>query len=358
MSGMKTNDSFTTSPRRVVIALGVCAAAVLAAGCATDKAVISQAADVHTGLQPAVMDDPQLSSYLQQVGQRIIAAAVEADKNHVGPKSHFNKKEQNAWMFSQNMKFHLVNSKTLNAFTTGGEHMYIYNQLFQTVKTEDELAAVMAHEYAHVYCRHVEKGMNRQMVMAGGTAAVGLVGSAAAGSSSDASGGGNNYVQLGTGLASAAMQFVGMGFTRNDEAEADKFGFYFYTHAGWEPNHFADFFKAMIEMGYDKTPEYMSDHPTLANRVQTVQGYVAKLPPDAKNWSRPPIAGPEQFRALQSRAAELSRTMPNDESLAKAQKLLNAFPSCVSPAETPQQVKAAQDVAREAKPNANSKKKA
>ena len=45
-------------------------------GCKVDDAsIISQAADVHKGLQPAVMTDPQLANYLQNCGNRIIAAA-------------------------------------------------------------------------------------------------------------------------------------------------------------------------------------------------------------------------------------------------------------------------------------------
>src|SRR5206468_6292937 len=98
---------------------------------------------------------------MQSIGDRIIASAKQMSDEKKGPEAHF--KEDPSWMFSKNMQFHLVNSKTLNAFTTGGEHMYIYNELFQKCKSEDELAAVMAHEYGHVYCRHVQQGENNQL---------------------------------------------------------------------------------------------------------------------------------------------------------------------------------------------------
>src|SRR3954471_11630169 len=84
-------------------------------GCASDKAVIDQADQVHGSLQPAVIEDPQLAAYLQQVGNRILSTAKELDEEHYGPKSH--KSENSGWMFSKDMKFHFVNSKTLNAFT-------------------------------------------------------------------------------------------------------------------------------------------------------------------------------------------------------------------------------------------------
>ncbi|MGH7177491.1 MAG: M48 family metalloprotease, partial [Tepidisphaeraceae bacterium] len=120
-----------------------------AVGCATDRSVIKQADQTHNALAPAVIKDPELANYLQDVGERIIATARKADQEHYGPKSHFSGDDE--WMFSDKMQFHFVNSKTLNAFTTGGEHMYIYTALFEQCRSEDELAAVMAHEYGHVY---------------------------------------------------------------------------------------------------------------------------------------------------------------------------------------------------------------
>src|SRR5712675_1157776 len=129
---------------------------LITGGCAvTDRQIIDQADKAHSGLKPAVINDRELADYIQGVGDRIVEAAKEADRNKIGPPSHF-KDDERDWMFSKKMQFHFVNSKTLNAFTTGGEHMYIYTELFQLCKDENDLAAVMSHEYAHVYSRHVQ----------------------------------------------------------------------------------------------------------------------------------------------------------------------------------------------------------
>ena len=308
-------------------------------GCKVDDAsVIAQAGDVHKGLQPAVITDPQLANYLQTCGNRIIAAAKEAENRKWGPSAHFDEEESSAWMFT-NMKFHFVNSKTLNAFTTGGEHMYIYTGLFQQCATEDELVAVMSHEFAHVYGRHVQKGTQRQYGILTAAAAAGVVGAAV---SKD------NRMEgaaIGAGVGGAAAGFLGMGFTRKDEDEADKYGFYFYVMGGWDPNHFADFFQRMIDLGYDTTPEYASDHPTLASRVENTKRRISELPKDYTQWKKPNVASPAEFAALKKRATEVGAKMPNDESLAKAQQLLSAFPSCVSAKDNaPEQVKARNDI--------------
>jgi predicted Zn-dependent protease len=315
---------------------------VLLGGCTvTDRQVIEQADQAHTSLKPAVMTDPELADYIQRVGDRIIQAAQEADRAHIGPEAHF-KDDDRQWMFSQRMQFHFVNSKTINAFTTGGEHMYVYTALLQACEDENDLAAVMSHEFAHVYCRHVQAGTQRQY---------GIVGAALAAAGAGALVGGkenaSTYSSLAGGAVGALGQVAGATFTRKDEAEADKYGFYFYTHAGWDPNRFGHFFQTMIDKGMDKGVAFLSDHPTLASRVQTANQRAKELGPDAERWARAPVADPSQFRRIQQRAQELARSMPDDKSLAQTQELLQALPrSCLTPAVQEDQVRARDDLQR------------
>jgi len=304
------------------------------AGCATDRQVIQQAESTHSELEAAIIKDPAVAGYIQSVGERVVAAAREADARHDGPKKHFEKSEDNSWMF-QNGEFHLVNSKTLNAFTTGGSHMYIYSQLMQTCRTEDELAAVMAHEYAHVYSRHVQKGIDRQYASLGASGLVALGGLALGGKEH-----GEEYAKAGFVSAGLVTQFLGLGYTRHDEAEADEYGFDFYAHAGWDPQHFGDFFQQLIDQGLDKTPEIESDHPSLASRVEAAKARAAALPPEAASWRKPPVADASKFASLKARVAQIGATMKTSEELAKAQTLLSAVPSCVTPVDQPDQKRA------------------
>src|SRR5690349_23266192 len=113
-----------------------------------------------------------------------------------------------------------------------------------------------------------------------------------------------------------------MGFTRDDEAEADKFGFQFYSRAGWDPARFGDFFQQLIDKGYDKTPEIESDHPSLSSRVKAAKEHAAALPSDAASWRKAPIADAATFASLKARAAEIGARTKTSEQLAKAQTLL------------------------------------
>jgi predicted Zn-dependent protease len=325
----------------------VCASAIVLLvlatliGCASDRSVIDNAAQMHGSLKPAVMNDQRLNAYLTELGDRIIDAAADAHEARVGSKAHF--KEDTDWMFSERMQFHLVNSKTLNAFTTGGEHMYLYNELFQSMKNEDELAAVMAHEFAHVYGRHVAKGMDRRWWVLGAAGLVGAGGYALGGKDKGA-----EYAMAGAGLGLAGASFLNMGFTRADEDEADDLGFYFYTRAGWDPHRFHGFFQTMIDKGYDKTPEMLSDHPSLKNRVEATKRRAEELPPEASKWRRKPVADDREFKELQAHARELGKSLPDDKTLS-GQQLLQALPrSCVAPVDPPDAVEARKQIVQSA----------
>ena len=303
------------------------AAASLAGGCASDKSVISKANSANDQLEPTIIDDPQIEAYMAKLGKRIVTVAASLSEEGFGPKSH-TKGEDNEWMF-KDVQWHMVGSPTLNAFTTGGHHVYIYSELFKTAKTEDEFAAVCSHEFAHIYCRHVQAGMDRQYGVYG-VAALAAVGGAAIGGKDNALTG----AATGGAAGLAAGQFLGMGFTRKDEDEADKYGFQFYTRAGWDPNHFADFFQQMIDKGYDKTPEIASDHPKLASRVENTKRRTAELEkdnPNWKTWQKPDTASPSEFTALQSRATKLAKQIPQTKEAQAAELMLAAFPSCVAP---------------------------
>ena len=298
----------------------------LGAGCkVTDRQVIDQASEFHDGIEKAVIRDRELASYIQTVGDRVIDAAREAHRRGDAPKAH--KAEDSEWMFSNRMQFHFVNSKTLNAFTTGGEHMYIYTELFQQCKNEDELAAVMAHEFAHVYGRHVQKGTQRNYAVIG-------VAVAAAGAGALV-GGKDHWMEYGAAAGGAGFligQLGGMKFTRDDEAQADEYGFKFYTRAGWDPSRFGGFFQTMIDKGYDKGPEMLSDHPSLSSRVAASKKWAAKLTPEYAQYRKAPVADDRQFKGLQNRSVQVGRSMPTDKSMEASQELLQALPrSCLTP---------------------------
>src|SRR5258708_4667141 len=76
---------------------------IVIGGCAvSDRSIVSQADQTHSGLKPAVIQDRELAEYVQAVGDRVIQAAQAADRENVGPKTHFSDQDRQ-WMFSNKM---------------------------------------------------------------------------------------------------------------------------------------------------------------------------------------------------------------------------------------------------------------
>lgn len=306
----------------------------LAGGCATDQQVIAQANQMHSEIEPTVVTDPELSAYVQQVGDRIVTAAREM---HAAGQLE----GADAWMF-EDVQFHLVASPTLNAFTTGGKHVYLYSQLFEESQTEDAFAAVVGHEFGHIIGRHVQDSMNNQLLA--GLAGLGLVGATAAISDEESR---SQNVAI-AGAAAGVGSTLGITyFGREKEREADDLGFEFYVRAGYDPQQFPRFFENMIEQGQGGPgglAGYLSTHPQLEQRVQAAEQAAADVSPEViDRYQRPPIAEGQELEALKEQSRrftqEAARTAQAAEQSgqvtdqARALAILDAFPRCVAPEE-------------------------
>ena len=313
---------------RLLLVLVLLGGLSVGAGCATDPQVIAQANDIHRDIEPSVVTDPELAGYVQAVGDRIVSTAREMHAAGELPGDD--------WMF-ENVQFHLVASPTPNAFTTGGTHVYFYSQLFDGSSSEDAFAAVVGHEFGHILGRHVQDSMNNQMAVLAAAGAAGVAGAALA----------EDDERLETGMWAAGItagvgQLFSLGFGRDNEREADDLGFKIYVRAGYDPDKFADFFKTMIEAGYDSpggVQQYLSSHPRLAERVEAAERKAAAVTPEMRQRNaRPPVASPEQFAAMKQRS--LQATAQAKEAVAAARAgarsdfiralaVLDGFPACV-----------------------------
>ncbi|HVF34356.1 MAG TPA: M48 family metalloprotease, partial [Candidatus Saccharimonadia bacterium] len=81
-----------------------------------------------------LLDDPELTDYVESLGYRLVAQTDRPD---------------------QEFTFFLVRSEEINAFAAPGGYVGINTGLFAMAEAESELAAVLAHEVAHVTQRHL-----------------------------------------------------------------------------------------------------------------------------------------------------------------------------------------------------------
>ncbi len=237
------------------------------------------------------------------------------------------------WMF-EDVQFHLVASPQLNAYTTGGKHIYLYTGLFEKSDTEDAFAAVVGHEFGHIVGKHVQEAMTNQQLMMAGAAGVGLLAAAVSEDGQRT----QNATTFG-GLAMAGGQIVGLSFGRENEREADELGFQFYVRAGYDPDKFADFFKTMIEEGAGGPggiQAFLSSHPKLEERVEAAERRAANVDRSmVQQFQAPPLADGRQLASLHAQAqpftqkAAVAMRSREDNAFTRGLALLSAFPACV-----------------------------
>ncbi|MET0153996.1 MAG: M48 family metallopeptidase [Candidatus Binatia bacterium] len=180
--------------------------------------------------------------------------------------------------------FKVVDSSEVNAFSLPGGPVYVNLGLVELAETEDELAAVIAHEMGHVAARHATEQMTTQDLTQ-----LALM------------------VTLSTvGLPPLAIEGTRLGYvlgmlrySRGMETEADRLSLELLKSAGFDPHAMA----TMLQHIQDERrvepmllERLMSSHPLPDDRVEAVEAELPKEPED--RMSHPASAPFERLKVL------------------------------------------------------------
>lgn len=135
-------------------------------------------------------------------------------------------------------EYNVVQNDQANAFCLPGGKIVVLTGLLDLVKSDDQLAAVIAHEVAHALAHHASERIARERT-------------------------------VGHGLLS-------LSYNRQQETEADHIGLFLMTFAGYDPDEAVEFWKEMqsAHHGHLHLPEIISDHPNDNRRMQQLQAWV------------------------------------------------------------------------------------
>lgn len=197
------------------------------------------------------LDDPLLGGWLQSLGDRL---GANSDK----PKQVYT--------------LFLLKDRQINAFATLGGYVAVNAGLVLAANREDEVAAVLSHEFAHVTQSHVLRAVERAQrdsipIL---LAMLGAIAVAQASNSSSADNGAVAAMVSAQGLMAQRQ----INYTRDNETEADRLGIRTLARSGYDPRAMADFFEKLQLVirnnqgtGRDKTPDYLQDHPVTTTRI-------------------------------------------------------------------------------------------
>ena len=209
-----------------------------------------------------LLDDPLVDDWLQNMGARL-------GSNSAQPR--------------QSYTFFMLKDRQINAFATLGGYIGVNAGLVLTAEREDEVAAVLSHEIAHVTQQHVLRGVERAQrdqipILLGMLAAVVAAQQAGGNSSGDAT---MAAITSGMGL----MQQRQINYTRSNESEADRLGIRTLARSGYDVDAMAGFFERMAasmrgNAGGYTAPDFLQTHPVNTTRISEAKARAEQMKKD------------------------------------------------------------------------------
>ncbi len=210
---------------------------------------------VEVNEQLEIINDSIISNYITEIGNRILS---------VMPPQPFQ------------YKFYVIKETTYNAFAGPAGHIFINSGLFEALDTEEELAGILAHEIAHVSCRHVAEKIERSKKIGLATLA-----GIAAGILMGATGGSGSTASAAAIGSIAAAQTLTLAYSREDEMQADLRGIDYMTRAGYNPKGLLVALNKIRNKqwyGKEQVPTYLMTHPAVEDRIAFIGSWMEANP--------------------------------------------------------------------------------
>jgi beta-barrel assembly-enhancing protease len=194
---------------------------------------------------------PEAQALVKKIGEELLQALDES----LEPGGRSNPYRE-AFTFTL-----LDDTKTVNAFALPGGQIFITRALLTALKTEGQLAGVLAHEIGHVIERHSNQQMAKQQFFQGLAAAGGIAGGDAQSAR----------------MSQAVAQMAAMKYGRDDELQSDQWGVRLTAMAGYDPRAMIGVMEILEKAsGGSGQPEFMSTHPSPANREQHIEDMIKR----------------------------------------------------------------------------------
>ncbi len=211
-----------------------------------------------------VVKDPILTHYLNDLGYQLVSHSTA---NH----HHFD--------------FFVIDSEDINAFAGPAGHVGVNAGTILLAKNEDELASVLAHEITHVSQHHLARAMENargSTLKALATVAAALI----VGSM------GHGDAAIGGIMAAQSLSIESqLGYTRDNEREADRIGMQVLYKSHYDPQAMPRFLTRMSKQQVDLLDgrfSYLRTHPLNEERIADAKSRADTFPatthPDSINF--------------------------------------------------------------------------
>jgi beta-barrel assembly-enhancing protease len=209
--------------------------------------------------------DATVSGYVREVGKRLVRSAPGA---------------------SYPYSFSIADLPERNAFSLPGGPVWINRGMLSKAANESQVAAVLAHEIAHIARRHGAYRLTQGMIAKWG---LGLLGALLGNSG-------------GAGTAQAAASILTGGvfltFNRSEEREADEVGMTILTRSGWSGRGMVELFEMLErEEGRGRGAAFLLTHPSPQDRIDNLSALMSRQRGGTRDSAR--------YRSIKGRLARL-----------------------------------------------------
>jgi predicted Zn-dependent protease len=220
--------------------------------------------------QAKIQDDPLLSEYVNRLCQNLARSS-----DAIVP-----------------ITCRVIEGDAPNAFALPGGFIFVYTGLIKLADEEDELAAAIAHEIAHVAARHMTKQATKSAIANTASIPISII-----------LGGGVGGYAIRQG-ASLGIPTAFLHFSRADESEADYLGVQYMYAAGYDPTGAISMFEKMQSL-QRKQPgvldKLFSTHPMDADRIKKTEKEIDRILPEKPEY----IVSTSEYRDIRGRLLKL-----------------------------------------------------
>ena len=188
--------------------------------------------------------DQTLSRYVSLVGHSVLQHAARNDLSFY---------------------FAVIQSPEINAYATPGGYIFITTSALQLMENEAQLAAVLAHEIAHVVDRHI---VNALKIRADDKSMTALIGKLTSNNTQSAK------VVFDLAVGQAMEILFSKGLDHDDEYNADQQGLFLTTLSGYDPSQYVDFLDRIRPKIESSNGELSSTHPEFGERINRLKAVI------------------------------------------------------------------------------------
>ena len=246
-------------------------------GCATTQLAAPVLAptgseDTRTARQRQRDDQALPPSRFPQVSERLrIVSDIDTRVNRsaVGVCQRIYKPETCAPVLARRTLVVIPEDNGINASVGGNYDITVLGGLVAVAGTDDEIAPVLAHEYAHAMLGHVSKSITNTML--GSLAGIGAGLAVALAIGSDV----QSTTEIVADSATVGEAMGARAFSPSMELEADHLAMFIVNEAGYDIMQYVNFFRRMGRLQHQREANgqkgllgFLSTHPSDAQRIQ------------------------------------------------------------------------------------------